>query len=334
MNPKACPGDFIVASFPWRQRGILAEGNVMLVIPRNLVESRASRIACVRVQCFPPPKFAQRLAQLLRATILVVISSDEDVLAEASRLQQAGQRFALITIVRTAGSTPRHPGAKMIVREGGELFGTIGGGRIELTLVEDAKSALAEGKPRIVRHHLTHELAMCCGGEVEAFIEPLGRRETLILVGGGHINAALAPIGARIGFELVVADEMEEFATKARFPGARLFHSWDPREWAVGFDRDAYVVIATRDHAVDQDVLERLAALGAAPAYLGVVGSRGKLGRFRRRLEARGIAASWIETVRGPIGVDVGAETPEEIAVAIAAELIAVRRRAPSPRVA
>src|SRR5262245_14851081 len=259
---------------------------------------------------------------------IFTVSSDGNILGEAARLQAAGRRFVLITVVRTAGSTPRHPGAKMIVCDDGTQIGTIGGGRLEVELVQAAQAALADGKPRLVRHHLTHELAMCCGGEVEAFLEPLGRKETLVLVGGGHINTELAPIATRLGLDVIVADELEEFAAPDRFPdGVRLVHSWDPREWGVPFGRDTYVVIATRDHAVDQKILEDLAALGAAPGYLGVIGSRGKLGRFRRRLEAKGITSGWIEKVRGPIGVDIGAETPEEIAISVAAELVGTRRK-------
>ena len=251
-----------------------------------------------------------------------------DVLARAAQLSAEGRRFALITVIRTAGSTPRKPGAKMIVGDDGELYGTVGGGRIEQELIEEARAALADGRPRLIKRHLTHELAMCCGGEMEAFVEPMGRVERLVLVGGGHINFALAPMAARVGFEVTLVDELEEFATAERFPDAkRVLHDWEPAQWGVSFGSDTYIVIATRDHAVDQKVLELLAAANARPAYLGVIGSRGKLGRFRKRMEQKGIAADWIEQVRGPIGVDIAAETPEEIAVSVVAELIGVRRK-------
>jgi xanthine dehydrogenase accessory factor len=217
----------------------------------------------------------------------------------------------------------------MLVCEDGRQVGTVGGGAIEAALVEEAKAALASGEPRLFKRHLTHELAMCCGGEVEAFIDPMGRKERLFLVGGGHINAALAPVGAQLGFEVWVVDDLEELASPERFPVAtRLLHSWLPKEWGARFDRDAYVVIATRDHAVDQEVLEDLAKLSAEPAYLGVIGSRGKLGRFKKRLEAKGVSEAFLARVRGPIGVEVGAETPAEIAVSVAAELVAIRRGA------
>lgn len=251
----------------------------------------------------------------------------------ASRLSREGKHFALLTVIRTAGSTPRKPGAKMLVGADGRLVGTVGGGAIEHALVTEALESLRERRPRLVRRHLTHDLAMCCGGEMEVFIEPLGLRETLVLVGAGHIHLALAPVAASLGFDVVVADELEEYASAERFGAARCAHSFEPREWGVSLDEGCYVVVATRDHAVDQGVLEKLAALDAAPAYLGVVGSQAKLLKFRRRLEARGIDPRWVERVRGPIGVDVGAETPAEIAVAIAAELVAVRRRGPETKV-
>jgi xanthine dehydrogenase accessory factor len=257
------------------------------------------------------------------------VSDDARIFDEASRLSAQGRRFALVTVIRTAGSTPRKAGAKMLVCEDGSQVGTVGGGAVEQALVEEARAAIASGEPRLFKKHLTHELAMCCGGEVEAFVDPMGRKEHLLLIGGGHINQALAPMAAQLGFEVWVIDELEEFASEERFPQAtRILHSWEPREWGAPLGGDTSVVIATRDHAVDQAVLEKLAALEARPAYLGCIGSRGKMGRFRKRLEAKGIPAAWIDQVRGPIGVEVGAETPAEIAVAVAAELVAIRRRA------
>lgn len=165
---------------------------------------------------------------------------------------------------------------------------------------------------------------------MEAFVEPMGRREQLVLVGAGHVCHALAPIAAALGYEVTVADELEEMASEPRFPGARRVHDFSPKTWGVAFDAATVIIVATRDHAIDQQVVEGLAALGAAPAYLGVIGSRAKLAKFRKRLEAKGIDAAWIARVRGPIGLDVGAETPAEIAVAVAAELVQLRRR-PEP---
>src|SRR6185436_14504888 len=127
------------------------------------------------------------------------MSGDERLFAEAARLEAAGRRFALVTIVRTSGSTPRKAGAKMIVCGDGEILGTVGGGRIEHELVAEARSALEIGEPRVVHRHLTRELAMCCGGSVEAFIDVPAAQQHLVLAGAGHIHAALAPLGAKLG---------------------------------------------------------------------------------------------------------------------------------------
>jgi xanthine dehydrogenase accessory factor len=310
-----------------------------------------------------------------------------DVLAEAARIGRAGSPAALATVLRTAGSTPRHAAAKMVVGPHGVVAGTIGGGRIELEVTEAGRRVAAGGAPQRVERNLGHDLAMCCGGKMDVYVEPLdaarwkplaeaarrrarrrpcalvtaldgtgkdvldaddvlrARRprledgrfvepvlptDRLILFGAGHVARAVAPLAAGVGFEVVVCDEDERFATAERFPGARLVPSFDAREVArelEPFGADDHVLIVTRDHAVDQALLEALLP-AAELTYLGLIGSRGKLGRFRRRLEAKAIGddAAWAR-LHAPVGLDIGAETPEEIAVAIVAELVQVRHR-------
>ena len=291
-----------------------------------------------------------------------------------------------MTVLRTAGSAPRHAGAKMFVRADGSARGTIGGGRVELEATERAV-AVARGAPaeRLVRD-LGRDLAMCCGGrmdlwiepvdaarsaaladaaarraarvpcalvtalagrggkevvgdddvlrtrrprlEDERFVEPVLPTDRLVLFGAGHVAAALAPLAQRVGFEVVVCDDDDRFATPERFPGAHLLPTFDAGEAAAAlapFGFADYAIILTRDHAVDQAILEKL--LVRDLAYLGLIGSRGKVGRFRRRLAARGIGddAAWAR-VHAPVGLAIGAETPEEIAVSVMAELIAARR--------
>lgn len=264
------------------------------------------------------------------------MTADEaTVLLAAAKKNAAGERCVLATVVATKGSTPRKPGARLLVLGAGDEapIGTIGGGRIEHEIIEAARALLhASGDdahtPKLVRFHLTHDLAMCCGGEMDVFLEPLGRKTRVVLVGGGHIHQALAPILLSVGFEVTVVDDLEELASEARFPGARLVSAWDPRTWGVPFGDDTLVVVATRDHAVDQDVLEALAKHGPDVRWVGVVGSEGKLGRFRKRLLARGVDEAFVKRLRGPVGVAIAAETPAEIAVSIAAELVAVHRGA------
>lgn len=248
-----------------------------------------------------------------------------ELLELSLRLTGAGVAHAWVTVVRTSGSTPRKAGAKMLVTADAS-HGTIGGGRVERELVEEARRALVDGRPRLVTRHLGHDLAMCCGGEMQSFVEPMNIPEPLVLVGAGHVHRALAPIAAALGFDVTVADNLDELLSAERFPGSRLAQSFSPSEWGVRLDARAHVVVATRDHDVDQEVLLALSRLDASLAYVGVIGSVAKLTKFKRRLEARGVDPLFVERLRGPIGLEIGAETPEEIAVAVAAELVSLRR--------
>ena len=257
-----------------------------------------------------------------------------DLFAEIVRLHNAGTPCALATVVRTAGSTPRKAAARMVVLADGAVVGTIGGGRVEKEVTEAAVALLGEGaaaRPKLLRYHLTHELAMCCGGEMEVFVEPLVPAPPLVVCGGGHVAHALVPLAQRVGFAPIVVEEAEEMATAERFPDAtRIVDSFDPRDWKdVPVDDRTYVVIVTRDHAQDQTLLEHF--VGKELAYLGLIGSRRKIEMFKQRLTARGVDPARFERLHAPIGLDIGAETPEEIAVAIVGELIqarAARRRA------
>lgn len=250
-----------------------------------------------------------------------------DVFSELVRLRQERQPCVLCTVVRTAGSTPRKHAARMLVRSDGSLVGTVGGGRVEHEVVQAALALLHTrcAEPRLLRYHLTHQLGMCCGGEMEVFVEPLLPEPILLLCGGGHICQALAPLAARVGFVPIVAEDLEELARPERFPdAARLLDSFEVRDWQdVPLDGGTYVVIATRDHRLDLALLEQL--LPRDLAYLGCIGSQRKAAMFHRRLEQKGFSPEQLARIRSPVGLDIGAETPEEIAVAIAAELIQVR---------
>jgi xanthine dehydrogenase accessory factor len=254
-----------------------------------------------------------------------------DVFAALVRCRDEGRACVLATVVRTAGSTPRKGAARMLVLAGGATVGTIGGGRFEKEVVDACTALLAEGAaatPRLLRYHLTHDLAMCCGGEMEVFVEPILPESLLVVCGGGHVARAVVPLARSVGFSPVVVDEPPddgEAATLERFPGAqRLIDSWDPRDWRdLALDGNTYAIIVTRDHAVDQQLLEAL--IGHDLAYLGLIGSTRKVEMFHRRLEAKGVDPARLARLHAPIGLDIGADTPEEIAVAIVAELIEAR---------
>jgi xanthine dehydrogenase accessory factor len=216
----------------------------------------------------------------------------------------------------------------MIVRADGSIVGTVGGGRIEKEVIDATVALLAEGaaaKPKLLRYHLTHELAMCCGGEMEVFVEPLVPEPPLVICGGGHVARALVPLARSCGFAPILVEDLEELASRERFPDAvQIVDSFDVRDWSdVPLDDGTYVVIVTREHATDQAVLEQL--IDRELAYLGLIGSRRKIEMFKQRLEAKGVDPARFARLRAPIGLDIGAETPEEIAVAIVGELIQTR---------
>ena len=247
------------------------------------------------------------------------------LLTRLAQLEESGATVALATVVRATGSTPREPGARMIVHPGGEIEGTVGGGRIEEAAKEAALASLSDGRPRFIEHNLTQELGMCCGGSVSIFVEVIGGSPRLIIFGAGHVGSALTKMAAHAGFVVHVADEREALLHAGRLGEARQLHD-DLQDPALPFSEDAYVMITTHDHALDQRLLER--ALKMPHRWVGMIGSRRKAELARSRLEHKGFDPELIKRVRSPVGLAIAAETPEEIAVSILAELVAERRGA------
>lgn len=241
-------------------------------------------------------------------------------------LLDAGAQGALCTVVASSGSSPRKPGTKMLVRADGSIAGTIGGGAIEQAVRARAASVIASGTAERFAAHLTRELAMCCGGRMEIFIEPVGSRPWLIVFGGGHIGTALVRIAAEAGFRVHVVDERDDWATPQQHPGAQSVTCEAPLDvlddlpWAS----TTAAVVVTHDHALDEQLVER--CLPRSWAYLGMIGSRAKAIRITERLLARGADPNLVGRLRAPIGLPIGAQEPGEIAVSIVAELVAVRR--------
>ena len=252
-----------------------------------------------------------------------------DLLERILELRRTRQRAVLITVIATRGSTPRKPGAKMLFFADGQTEGTVGGGKVEHVIRDAALRVLKSEAPELVHHNLTSELAMCCGGQMSFFLEPIMSQPVLILFGCGHVGAAIFEAATSLGFDIVAVDDLEENANPARLPGAtRIVNSYEAADLKdLPFGDDTYVVIATREHAIDQRLLEL--CLAKATRFLGVIGSPRKAATQRERLLAKGFDAKAIERVHCPIGFDIGAETPAEIAVSIAAELVATRRGGP-----
>ena len=245
------------------------------------------------------------------------------VLQAAVAAMEAGQPVALCTVVGVNGSAPRHSGARMLVDAQGDIVGTVGGGEWERRVILAALEALDDGQVRRLQAHLTRDLGMCCGGAMDVLIEPLSSVERLHLFGAGHVGGELAPMARRLGFEVVVYDERDDWLTTARFPGCSLVEK-DPRRALPSLGSRDYAVIVTHSHQLDQDLLEAL--VGQPWAYLGMIGSRAKVAKFHIRLKMAGVDPDHLARVHAPIGLDIGAETPAEIAVSVMAELIRVRR--------
>lgn len=246
----------------------------------------------------------------------------QDVLS----LLDAGRSGALATVVHSAGSSPQKLGSKMLVLDDGTIRGTIGGGAIEQATRAEAAEVIASGRARLFRAHLTRDLAMCCGGRMEIFIEPLGDRPPLLVFGGGHVGEALVEVATVAGFRVHVIDGRADYATPERHPRAQGLWAEEPLDCVdeLPWGPNTYAVIVTHDHRLDEDLL---AACTTRPCrYLGMIGSRAKVHRFLRRYEARGRDLSEFHAVRAPIGLAIGAREPGEIAIAIVAEMVAERR--------
>ncbi len=259
-------------------------------------------------------------------------SPEPDVWSALARWRAAGRRFAMLTVIESRGFTPRKPGTHMLLAADGETAGTIGGGAIEHEALREAREMLRSGGPaRTVKKHLTQDLGMCCGGEMVIFLEPVDASPRLFVFGAGYLARPIAALASACGFEVTVVDGRPEWATAERFPGMTV-RCEDPEDAARALETTAgdYAVVVTHDHALDQRVVQQL--LGKPLKFTGMIGSVAKQRKFALRLRARGFGDDAIARLRTPLGVSIGAQTPEEIAVSVLAELVAVRRGAEPAR--
>ncbi|WP_394836222.1 XdhC family protein [Pendulispora rubella] len=255
------------------------------------------------------------------------------VLEMAAERARRGVPGAMATVIARHGSAPATPGQKLYIGADGSAFGTVGGGAIErevlAALAEMLERPIDKGSKKSVTQHqirnfrLGPELGMCCGGQADLLFEPIDALTPCLIVGAGHVATATAPLLARVGFAVTVCDAREEWSDEGRIPGVRLVLG-DYDEVGADFPREGVVVVMTHDHALDQAAIEW--ALRKGFAYVGGVGSRAKAQRTRDRLEAKGFSMEDRARMRMPIGADIHARLPEEIAVAIAAELIGWRK--------
>jgi xanthine dehydrogenase accessory factor len=275
----------------------------------------------------------------------------DEVLRAALAALDGGRPVVIASVIARRGSAPSTPGQKLALLGDGTAVGTIGGGAVERVVLAAMAVALADpaSLPRVETFRLGPALGMCCGGAVDLLIEPLRPPAQVLVVGAGHVGVALGPLLASLGFRVTLCDAREEAADASRLPreagpaangsgepagvrapaGVRLVHAeHDDPEVLRGFAErldEAALVVMTHDHQVDQAAIEW--ALGKGFGFVGGVGSRAKAARTRARLSAKGLAERDLDRVRMPVGVDIGARAPAEIAVSIAAELIEWRAR-------
>ena len=254
---------------------------------------------------------------------------NQEVFAAVAEALERGEPAALVTIVSTTGSTPQRVGAKMLVFGDGRLVGTIGGGCYENDAFGKAREAILNRRPQLVHYELDDDFAqetgLICGGQMSVYIEPIEPSPELYVIGAGHVGFSLANLAHEVGFRVHVVDDREKFANRERFPHAAEVVTEDIPAWLgrTHLAQHAYVVVVTRGHTNDLDAVRALASRELR--YLGLIGSRAKVARIYEQLRDEGMRADTFAHIHAPIGLDIGAVTPQEIAVSILAELIAVK---------
>jgi len=255
---------------------------------------------------------------------------NEEVLAAAADALARGEAAARVTVVRSNGSTPQRAGAKMLVFADGRTVGTIGGGCYENDAFWKAREAITTGRGTLLHYDLNDDFAqengLVCGGQMDVHIDPLAPAPHLYIIGAGHVGWHVATLAHSAGFRIHVVDDREKFANRERFPDADEVIVEPIADWLHGatLQPTAYAVIVTRGHQADLEAMRSLAARDLT--YLGLIGSRAKIVRINQALLADGLPVESLERVHAPIGLDIGAVTPAEIAISIVAELVAIRR--------
>ena len=258
-----------------------------------------------------------------------------DIYEEIVKLRREGRRGAVATIVSVRGSIPSFRTAKMLVRDDGSIEGTIGGGCVEADVWQAAREVMEEEKPRTLTFNLNqnpkYDTGLVCGGTLDIFIEPVLPVPVLYLFGAGHVAVNLYKVAHNAGFDVIVVDDRETYANRERFPEAREIHAedFDQTMAKLAPNESAYIVIVTRGHRDDMRVLRW--AVQTPARYIGMIGSKRKVIAIYHELEKEGLPPELFNRVHAPVGLDIGAVTPEEIAVAITAELIALRRHSEAP---
>jgi xanthine dehydrogenase accessory factor len=253
-----------------------------------------------------------------------------DLYDEIVRLRREGQKCAIATIVQVNGSIPSYESAKMLVREDGSMMGTVGGGCVEAEVWNAAREVIATEKPRHLNFSLSQDAAydegLICGGQLNIFVEVVIPQPRAFIFGGGHVSKSISRVATIAGFATTIIDNREAFANPERFPEAEATYAeeYEDAFAKLPVNSTSYLVIVTRGHRDDMRVLRW--AVGTPARYIAMIGSKRKTISVVRELEKEGIARDAFDRVFAPMGFEIGAETPEEIAVSVVAEMIAVRR--------
>ncbi|MCP4426293.1 MAG: XdhC family protein [Chloroflexi bacterium] len=251
------------------------------------------------------------------------------ILAEALAAQEAGEAVAFATVVKTSGSVPRHAGAKMLIYEDGRISGTVGGGELEARVKEKAQEALRDGRS----HMLTYSLIKpdkgdpgLCGGTVEVYVEPYLPPATLFVVGCGHVGQAVADLGYWLGFRVVVTDDRAELASPEQVPHADVYLPGDIEDAlaAQPITRNTFVTLLTRNVNLDRQILSLL--LTTPAPYIGIMGSRRRWAETQKLLREDGASEKDLQRFHSPVGLELNAETPKEIAISILSEIVMLFR--------
>jgi xanthine dehydrogenase accessory factor len=255
-----------------------------------------------------------------------------DVYEELVRLRRLGQKCAIATIVQVRGSIPSYESAKLLVREDGSMIGTIGGGCVEAEVWNAAREVMETEKPRHLSFNLGQDAAydngLICGGQLDVFVEPVLPQPGAFVFGAGHISKSISKVASLAGFSTTIVDNREAFANRERFPEAADIYAEEYEEvfLKLPVNETSYIVIVTRGHRDDMRVLRW--AVTTTARYIAMIGSKRKVINVIKELQKEGIVPENFERVFAPMGLEIGAVSPEEIAVSVVAEMIAVRRNA------
>jgi xanthine dehydrogenase accessory factor len=248
-----------------------------------------------------------------------------------AEIEKSGESAVLCTVTKSEGSTPRHQGSKMLVYPDGRFIGTVGGGELENRVKTEALASLEDGQSRLLHYNMSNPSQGdpgVCGGQVEVFVEPLLPPTSLVIIGAGHVGKAVAHLAKWLGFHVVVSDDRPEFCNRTAIPDADEFHVCPMKELPqhLKIGGSTYLILTTRGSSVDTDGLPAL--LETKAGYIGIIGSKRRWSTTVKELTSRGLASEKITRVHSPIGIELQAETPNEIAVSILAEILMVKGNA------